>query len=126
MFGKWYGLVFVVLGHICSVLGLIALLVPLVPSTPFFILACSCYAKGSEKFHRMILNNRYCGPAIKNWQKDKSLSRRAKIMALVVLLINVFWGMIILELVTLKIILVIVVLAVTIYVLSRPSPKPND
>ena|SRR3989338_7713737 len=126
MLGSGNKLAFLILGHLFFVLGVVAVLLPLIPSTPFFLLAVSCYAKGSERFHRTILNNRFVGPSIRDWQEHKSISPRAKFAAVVSLCVSTVFIFIILKLLVLRILLLLVVVSVAIFILSRPSRGPFD
>lgn len=72
-------------GHLAVVLGLIGLLLPLVPTSPFMIVAAACYAQSSERFYRMLINNRHFGPAILRWRNKRCISRGHKTAALAML-----------------------------------------
>ena len=65
-------------GHICALLGLIALLLPIVPTSPFLVVAAACYARSSPRFRQLLISNRYCGPAILKWEKNRCLDARVK------------------------------------------------
>jgi uncharacterized protein len=72
-------------------LGLAALgvVLPVLPTTPFLLLAAACYARASTRLHLWLLRNRHFGPAIERWQTSRSLSPRAKWTAIPVLAISV-------------------------------------
>jgi len=72
-------------GHICTFLGVIALILPLIPTSPFLIVGAACYARSSEKFYRLLLGNRYFGPVIRQWEQNRCLERRVKLTAFAVL-----------------------------------------
>ncbi len=65
-------------GWICVVLGLIGVVLPVFPTTPFLIVALAFFSKSSPRFHRMLLNNRWFGPVLKQWEETKTLSRKVK------------------------------------------------
>jgi len=69
-----FGILFVCLGALGVVL-------PLLPTTPFLILALSCFAKSSPRFHQALLNNRFFGEALRQWDNSRSISRRTKMKA---------------------------------------------
>lgn len=56
------------LGWICVLLGLIGVLLPLLPTTPFIILAAFCFSRSSPRFHRMLVEHRLFGPIIRDWE----------------------------------------------------------
>ena len=68
---------FIVLGWICVFLGIMGLLLPLMPGTVFFILALFLFAQSSERFHQMLLDNRWVGEDLKQWKKKKTISLSA-------------------------------------------------
>ena len=70
-------------GHLAVLLGLIGLLLPLIPTSPFMIVAAACYAKSSERFYQMLIRNRHFGPAILRWRNERCVSKGNKIAALV-------------------------------------------
>lgn len=72
------------LGLAFLALGIVGIVTPILPTTPFVILAAGCFAKSSPKFHRWLLNHPYFGQYIKNWEEKRAIPRRAKYLA---------WGM---------------------------------
>lgn len=65
-------------GTLSLVLGIIGLFVPGLPTTPFVLLSAALYAKSSEKLYNWLLNNKYLGPRIKNYQRQKGVTLKAK------------------------------------------------
>ena len=68
-------------GHVSVVLGVTALILPVVPTTPFLILAAACYARTSENFYNRLLANKYFGPGIARWQHERCMEKKAKFTA---------------------------------------------
>ena len=69
------------LGWLFVVLGVIGLLLPIVPTTPFLIVALALFSKSSPRFHQMLLNNSWFGPTLRQWDETKTLSRKTKYKA---------------------------------------------
>ena len=69
---------FVLLGHACLAVGVVGLFVPLLPTTPFVLLAAFCYSKGSERLHRWLTAHPRLGAPIRDWQRDGVIRPRAK------------------------------------------------
>lgn len=69
-------------GTLALGLGLVGIFLPLLPTTPFVLLAAACYARGSEHFHRWLLANRTFGPMVFEWEQHRSLPYRTKITAI--------------------------------------------
>jgi hypothetical protein len=74
--------VFVVLGTLFVVLGIIGLVVPVLPTTPFLLLAAACYARGSRRGYEWLLANPASGPLIREWQQHRAIPWRTKIFAI--------------------------------------------
>lgn len=74
--------VLIVFGSLALILGLIGVVLPGLPTTPFILLAAYCFAQASPALHQRLLNNRYFGKMIRDWETDRSLSRRTKTFAL--------------------------------------------
>ena len=74
------------LGWFFILLSAIGVLLPILPTTPFLILALTIFANSSPKFHQMLLNNRWFGPLLKDWEDNKTVSRQLKIRATLIVL----------------------------------------
>jgi uncharacterized protein len=68
-------------GTLALVLGLIGVVLPGLPTTPFVLLAAACYAKASPRLHAALLSHRWTGPMLRDWESDRSLTRRSKAIA---------------------------------------------
>jgi hypothetical protein len=69
-------------GTCCVVLGVIGIFTPVLPTTPFLLLAAACYARASTRFYNWLLNNRVLGPSILEWRRHRSLPYRTKLIAI--------------------------------------------
>lgn len=78
----------IVLGWLFVLLGAIGVLLPILPTTPFLVLALALFAKSSPRFHQMLLNNRWFGGLLKQWEMSKTVSRPVKKRASLLLLIS--------------------------------------
>lgn len=76
---------FNVAGTIALGVGLLGIFLPLLPTTPFVLLAAACYARGSERFHQWLLANRTFGPMVYEWEQHRSLPYRTKVTAIVLM-----------------------------------------
>lgn len=82
-------------GTVSLALGLIGVVLPGLPTTPFVLLAAACYAKASPRLHAWLLNHRLLGPMVRDWEKHRSLTRRTKLIAIGSMLVMVSlsaWG----------------------------------
>jgi len=78
-------LLLVVGGTLCVALATLGVFVPLLPTTPFLLLAAFLYARSSERFHTWLLTNRLVGGYIRRYQEHRSMTRRHKTLTLVLL-----------------------------------------
>ena len=75
----------VVAGSGFVVVGLAGIFLPVLPTTPFLLLAAACYARASRRFYNALLNSRLFGPAILEWQQHRSMAWRTKLTAIALL-----------------------------------------
>jgi len=78
-------LLLVILGTICVIVGLIGVVLPILPTTPFMLLAAWCYMRSSRRFYNWIMNNKVFGPILREWRLYRSIPKRAKIMAMILM-----------------------------------------
>jgi uncharacterized membrane protein YbaN (DUF454 family) len=74
------------LGVISVGLGLVGILLPVLPTTPFILLAAACFAKTSPRFYDHIVNGPLFGPLVRQWRQHGSIPLRAKVLAITILL----------------------------------------
>lgn len=65
-------------GSLCLLLGLLGLFLPLLPTTPFMLLAAACYARASLGFYRWLTGHPLFGPPILEWRRHRAIPYRAK------------------------------------------------
>ncbi|WP_370637411.1 YbaN family protein [Cupriavidus sp. AU9028] len=73
----WVGL-----GSLCLLIGFAGIFLPVLPTTPFVLLAAACFARGSQRFHRWLTNHPRLGPIIQDWERHRSIPLRAKCFAI--------------------------------------------
>ena len=78
-------LLFVALGSLFVLLGIAGAFLPVLPTTPFMLLAAGCYARASTRFYNRLLNNSAFGPTIIEWRRHRSLPWRVKLTAIVMM-----------------------------------------
>ncbi|NNE06609.1 MAG: YbaN family protein [Xanthomonadales bacterium] len=76
-----------VLGFILLGIAGAGLVLPILPTTPFVLLAAACFARSSERWHQWLLDSPTFGPMIRNWEKNRCISRRTKLIAVVSMLV---------------------------------------
>lgn len=114
------------LGLTATGLGLIGVVLPLMPTTVFLLLAAYAFARSSPRLHGWLTEHPRFGPLILNWHEHGSINRRAKVMAVAVMALTfiVSWivglgsGILITQAVVLG--------AVAAFILTRPSGPGGD
>ncbi|HCU88671.1 MAG TPA: DUF454 domain-containing protein [Gammaproteobacteria bacterium] len=74
------------LGFFFLALAILGIFLPLVPTTPFVLIAAACFGRSSEKWHNWLRNNSTFGPMLHNWQINRCLTLRVKTFALLSML----------------------------------------
>lgn len=93
-------------GTFSLALGIIGIFVPGLPTTPFVLLAAALYAKSSEKLYNWLLENKYLGPRIKNYQRQKGVPLKGKYRIIALMLTMVLISsLLIIKVLTLQIII---------------------
>src|SRR4030042_6734093 len=75
-----------VLGTLFLATGTVGIFLPLLPTTPFFLLAAACYARSSKRFYHWLLYNRLFGSYIRNYRQGKGTALRFKVLNMALLL----------------------------------------
>ena len=85
---------FTIIGTLFLGIGVIGIIIPVLPTTPFLLLAAACYFRGSERLHRWLINNKIFGEFIRNYMAGKGIKTKQKITAIIFL-----WSVIILSII---------------------------
>lgn len=114
------------LGFLFVLIGFIGIFLPLLPTTPFLLLALFCFSKGSERFHSWLYHHPLLGKPIRDWEEKGSIPMRAKLLATIMLSISGIyiyprayipgWG---------KIGFTLTAVSVMIFIWTRPTSKPE-
>jgi uncharacterized membrane protein YbaN (DUF454 family) len=72
-------------GILCVSFGVLGIVVPVLPTTPFLLLAAFLFARSCHRCHRWLLSNRLCGDYVRRYVERRAMSRRHKLFTLVLL-----------------------------------------
>lgn len=70
-----------ILGLASLSLGIVGIVLPLLPTTPFLLLSAFCFARSSDRLHDWLLAHRIFGPLLENWRRHRAIARSAKLAA---------------------------------------------
>ena len=115
----------VIAGGVALGIGFVGIVVPLLPTTPFLILAAYCFSRGSRRLHDWLLEHRTLGPPIRDWREHRSVSGKAKLSAMIAIVL-IFALSAFLDVPGWALALQGIVLgAVSVFLLTRPAPPAH-
>jgi uncharacterized protein len=105
--------------------GLLGVVLPLVPTTPFLLLSAYGFSRSSPRFHRWLTRHPRLGPPIRDWHAEGAISRRAKALAMAAILATPAISLALGAPPTVLAIQLVVLSCVTLFILTRPSPAQH-
>lgn len=111
---------YLLIGHTSLAVGFVGIFVPLLPTTPFVLLAAMCYSRGSDRFHAWILDHPRFGPTIHAWREHGAIGVRAKVVATIMVVLSISYSVYRLDM-PWKVVALLIGAAVLTFILSRPS-----
>jgi uncharacterized membrane protein YbaN (DUF454 family) len=106
-------------GTISLGLGILGIFLPLLPTTPFLLLAAACYSRSSRRFSNWLSGNRLFGKFIKDYQEGKGIPLKLKIFSILLLWITIGCSAAFaVQMLAVRAILVVIAFGVTIHILS--------
>lgn len=94
-------------GSISLFLGVLGIFLPGLPTTPFVLLSAALYAKSSEKLYNWLLDNKYLGPRIKNYQRQKGVTLKGKYKIIALMLTMVlFSSLLVVKIMTIRVVII--------------------
>ncbi len=117
-----------VAGTISLVFGAIGIVVPILPTTPFLLLAAACYLRSSERMHKWLLGNRWFGEYIRNYQEGKGIPLKTKIVAISFLWVTIICSafLILDEILIAQVVLLLIALGVSVHIVRLPTFKSKQ
>jgi uncharacterized membrane protein YbaN (DUF454 family) len=113
----------IVTGTICLAIAIVGIFTPILPTTPFLLLAAACYANSSARFHHWLMNNRVLGSYIRNYTEGRGIPIKVKLFTIFLL-----WAMIGLSIwlvanTIVTVVLLIVAVGVTLHIVFIRAKK---
>lgn len=113
-------------GMACVGLGVLGILLPVVPTTPFLLLAAACFARSSERFYVWLLTNRVFGSYIRDWREKRGLSIPLKIWVIIMLAATMALSIYFVPLLPVRVLLALTGLCISIYIWRLPTKTDDD
>jgi uncharacterized membrane protein YbaN (DUF454 family) len=116
---------YVLVGHTSLAIGFVGIFVPLLPTTPFVLLAAVCYSRGSERFHTWLHRHPRFGPMIHQWRENHAIDIRSKVIATVMVVLSIAYSVYRLD-PPWNVVALLIGATVLTFILSRPSAPGHD
>ena len=120
MLVKTKKIILIVIGWLALALGVIGIVLPLLPTTPFVLLSAACFANSSPRFHQWLLSHKFFGPIIRNFKSGQGVPRKVRNSTIVLIWITMGISMLVVAKLWSTILLCCIGLGVTIYLLRLP------
>jgi uncharacterized protein len=118
--GAW-----IAIGFVFIALGFIGVVLPLVPTTPFVLLAAYCFARSSPRFYRWLLDHRVFGTLIRDWHAGRGIAMRAKVTAVALIFLTIgSSAAFFVSSALVRVLLVAIGVSVVAFLLTRPTAPP--
>ncbi|MBN8554340.1 MAG: YbaN family protein [Deltaproteobacteria bacterium] len=115
-------ILFLSLGFLFLGLGFVGIFLPLLPTTPFVLLAAFCFARSSPRFHQALLQSKLFGSLIKDWEQHGVIQLKAKCIASLLLIATFAFTLIKLNLSwPFQILILVPMILIFLFIWSRPS-----
>jgi len=114
-------------GTLCTGLGIIGIFIPILPTTPFLLLAAACYMRSSERSYQWLINNRIFGAYLRNYTEGRGMPLRTKIFTILLLWLtiglSITFGV---QNIVIRIVLICIAIGVTVYIGLIKKRKVKD
>ena len=89
---RWLRLLWLSAGALALALGVLGIFLPLLPTTPFVLLAAFCFSRGSERWEAWLLGHPRLGPLVQDWRRYRAMPLRAKQLATLMMTLSCTWA----------------------------------
>ncbi|RBO83947.1 hypothetical protein DFP76_103221 [Marinomonas aquiplantarum] len=111
---------YLLLGWLSLITGIIGIYLPLLPTTPLVLLAAWCFSKSSKRFHSWLINHKFFGPIVRDWQSEDGIPKRSRNRAIIFMWLGMSISMLIVYRFWATVGLISIGVCVSIYLLRLP------
>lgn len=108
-------LVLNIIGVAAVALGILGLFLPLLPTTPFLLLASACFARGSDRLHNWLLSHGVFGRYLSDFEAGRGIPLRGKVVATLLMWGSLAWSIYLVDKAALRVVLVLTGVCVSTY-----------
>ena len=119
-----YRYLLIIAGTLFLGFGIIGIIIPILPTTPFLLLAAACYARGSTRFYTWLMSNRWFGTYIKNYREGKGIPLLFKLITIALLWLTILGSIyFILSIIWIELVLLLIAAGVSIHIILIKTLK---
>jgi uncharacterized protein len=104
-------------GTLSLAIGIVGIVVPILPTTPFLLLAAGCYLRSSPRFYNWLMGNRWLGAYIRNYIEGKGIPVKVKLLTIILLWATISVSIWLTAKLIVTVILLIVAVGVTLHII---------
>ena len=111
---------YLIVGFVALILAVAGAVLPVLPTTPFLLLAAACFARSSKRFHDKLLANRIAGPIIREWTAHRSIRREVKRWVYVLMALSFGSSILVMPTLWLQVMLAVLGIVLTFFIWRIP------
>ena len=121
----------VIVGVLAIGLGTAGIFLPVLPSTPFFLLAAACFVRSSDRLYKWLISHKGFGPYLRNYREHRAITLPAKIVTLILLWGTIGYTIFVMDALALRVLLLVIACGVTLHIVrlktmsSKATPNTD-
>lgn len=118
--------ILLIIGWLAIVLGTLGVFLPLLPTTPFILLAAWCFSRSSPRFHHWLLHRSWFGPYLRHWQQHRAMPPGAKSRAIAVIIVTFAVSLWLVNITWVRILLLAMLMCLLFFMWRIPVVDPEQ